>query len=61
MKENINALTTMSEREIQRRVKAMKKEAAEYTAMTGKPLNPAFLAAMQTQGSITILNPSILR
>ncbi len=51
----------MSEREIQRRVKAMKKEAAEYTAMTGKPLNPAFLAAMQTQGSITILNPSILR
>ena len=51
----------MSEREKQRRVKAMQDVADEYTARTGKQPNPTFLAAMQTQGCITILNPSILR
>ena len=50
----------MSQREIQKRVQMMQQEAAEYTARTGNPVNPAFLAAMQTQGSITILNPRIL-
>lgn len=51
----------MSEKERQRRVQMMQKEAEEYTARTGKQVSPTFLAAMQTQGCITILNPSILR
>ena len=51
----------MSEEEIQRRVQTMQREAEEYTARTGNPVNPTWLAAMQTQGCITILNPSILR
>ena len=51
----------MSTKERNRRIREMQREAAEYTARTGKPVNPTFLAAMQTQGCITILNPSILR
>ena len=52
---------SMSVKEKQKRVAAMQKVADEYTARTGKPVNPTWLAAMQTQGCITILNPSILR
>lgn len=51
----------MLEKERKRRVKEMQEYAAAYTARTGKQPNPTFLAAMQTQGCITILNPSILR
>jgi hypothetical protein len=52
---------SMSVKEKQKRVAEMQKVADEYTARTGKPANPTWLAAMQTQGCITILNPSILR
>ena len=51
----------MSQKEIQKRVQRMQEIADAYTARTGKPANPTWLAAMRTQGSITILNPSILR
>ena len=50
----------MSQKEIQRRVRRMQEIADEYTSRTGNPVNPTFLAAMQTQGCITILNPRIL-
>ena len=51
----------MSVKERNKRVAEMQRVADEYTARTGKPANPTWLAAMQTQGCITILNPSILR
>lgn len=50
----------MSKREIQKRQTEMRQRAAEYTARTGKQPSKAWLAAIETQGCITIHDPAFL-
>ena len=50
----------MSREEILRRQKEMREMAAEYTARTGKPVSKTWLAAIETQGCITINDPAFL-
>jgi hypothetical protein len=50
----------MSRKEILRKQEAMRQRAAEYTARTGKPVNKLWLAAIETQGCITINDPAFL-
>ncbi|MBQ8939052.1 MAG: hypothetical protein IJ047_02375 [Paludibacteraceae bacterium] len=50
----------MSRKEILRRQKEMREMAAEYTARTGKQPSKTFLAAIETQGCITINDPAFL-
>lgn len=44
----------MSEKEKKDKVNRMKKMASEYEARTGRKPSQAFLAAIESQGSITI-------
>ena len=50
----------MSRKEILRKQEAMRREAEAYTARTGKPVSKTWLAAIETQGSITINDPAFL-
>lgn len=58
--ETIKNNTNMSREEILRRQKEMREMAAEYTARTGKPVSKTWLAAIETQGCITINDPAFL-
>ena len=51
----------MSTIEIQRRQREMRQRAAEYTARTGKQPSKTWMAAIETQGCITINDPAFLQ